>query len=51
MTPGRKFSTTTSAVAASFRKIALPSSSFRFRVTDFLLEFWARKLVPRSCLL
>ncbi len=51
MTPGRKFSTTTSAVLTSLRKISLPSSNFRFRVSDFLLAFWARKLVPISCLL
>ena len=51
MTPGRKFSTTTSAVLSSLRKISLPSSAFRLRVSDFLLAFWARKLVPISCLL
>src|ERR1039458_8344877 len=49
MTSGRKFSTSTSAVATSFLNTSLPSGLFRFRVRDFLLLFWARKLVPMSC--
>jgi len=51
MTSGRKFSTTTSAPATSFLKISLPSADLRFSVSDFLLAFWARKLVPISILL
>ncbi len=51
MTSGRKFSTRTSAFATSFLKISLPSGALRFSVTDFLLAFWARKLVPISILL
>ena len=50
MTPGRKFSTTTSASAASFRKISRASFFFRFSVIDFLFAFCARKLVPISSL-
>src|SRR5512133_1025400 len=46
ITPGRKFSTTTSASFTIFRKIALPSALFVFSVIDFLLQFCARKLVP-----
>ncbi len=51
MTPGRKFSTRTSACRerASGRPRA-PRRVFRFRVTDFLFAFWARKLVPISSL-
>ena len=51
MTSGRKFSTTTSAFSTSFLKTSLPSGAFRLSVTDFLLAFWARKLVPMSILL
>src|SRR5512134_626517 len=51
MTSGRKFSTRTSARATSFRKTSLPSGALRLRVTDFLLAFWARKLVPMRALL
>ena len=51
MTPGRKFSMSTSASLTSFLKISLPSGLLVLRVTDFLLQFWARKLVPISCLL
>src|SRR5574341_1370980 len=51
MTSGRKFSTTTSACATSFLKTSLASGAFRLSVSDFLLAFWARKLVPISILL
>jgi hypothetical protein len=46
MTPGRKFSTRTSADATSRRRTSLPSAVFRFRVTDFLPAFWARNEAP-----
>src|SRR5215207_6310888 len=38
MVPGRKFSTTTSAPAIKFRASSCPSSSRKFKVTDFLLR-------------
>src|SRR4051812_24271835 len=39
MTPGPKFSTTTSERSTSLRKISLPSSDFMLRVSDRLLQF------------
>jgi hypothetical protein len=48
MTSGRKFSTSTSAVFTRRLKISLPSGDLVFSVTDFLLAFCARKLVPMS---
>src|SRR3954451_5897860 len=38
MTPGPKFSTTTSERSTSLRKISLPSSDFMLRVSDRLLQ-------------
>ena len=43
MTPGRKFSMTTSTDLANFSKAALPSSDFRSSVTLFLLRLTLRK--------
>src|SRR5215203_2300398 len=43
ITPGRKFSTTTSAVSASRRKIAWPSGRLISRVRERLLRFAERK--------
>src|SRR3990172_12776364 len=50
ITSGRNFSTTTSAFATSLKKISQPSAALRLSVIDFLLAFWARKLVPMSIL-
>ena len=38
MVPGRKFSSTTSALAMSRRRIACPSGAFMFSVRLFLLR-------------
>src|SRR4051812_5916718 len=46
MTPGRKFSTTTSAVRTSRLNTSLPASLFRFSVRERLPGFWARKDTP-----
>ena len=43
MVPGRKFSSTTSALAMSFRRMACPSGAFRLRVRLFLFRFTDRK--------
>ena len=51
MTPGRKFSTSTSAVSTSRRRTALPSAALRFSVSDFLPAFWARNEAPMCCAL
>src|SRR5262249_62103743 len=45
MVPGRKFSSTTSALLTSFRRMACPSGAFMLRVRLFLLRFTARKYV------
>jgi hypothetical protein len=45
MTPGRKFSTTTSADAASRRASATPAASVRSMTTDRLLRLTAPKYV------
>ena len=48
ITPGRKFSTTTSAVAASLRAISAPAPVFRSSVTLRLLVLRCRKRPLRS---
>jgi hypothetical protein len=46
MTPGRKFSTSTSADFTSRRSNDLPSGVFKLTVMDFLPPFWARNDAP-----
>src|SRR6478609_7823779 len=46
MTPGLKFSTSTSADSTRRRRTSLPSGFFRFSVTDRLPAFWARNEAP-----
>src|SRR6056297_3502588 len=46
ITPGRKFSTSTSARATSRFSASFPRGSLRFSVIDFLPAFCARKLIP-----
>src|SRR5919198_5585454 len=48
MTPGRKPSTMTSAVAASLRKIACPSAAFMLSVIDRLLRLVKLWIVRRT---
>src|SRR5712691_11886753 len=45
MVPGRKFSSTTSALATSFFSMACPSGAFMLRVRLFLLRLTERKYV------
>src|ERR1700730_13253654 len=45
MVPGLKFSSTTSALAASLRRMACPSGAFMLRVRLFLLRLTERKYV------
>ncbi len=46
MTPGRKFSTTTSEVVTSRTNAARPFADFRFSVIERLPAFCARKEAP-----
>ena len=48
MTPGRKLSSSTSAVRASRRKTAFPASAFRSIETLFLFRLSRRKYAPTS---
>src|SRR5436853_5368365 len=45
MVPGLKFSSTTSALATSLRRMACPSGAFMLRVRLFLLRLTERKYV------
>src|SRR5215470_20029256 len=45
MVPGRKFSSSTSVLATSLRRIACPSGAFMLRVRLFLLRLTERKYV------
>src|SRR5580700_8834007 len=51
MTPGRKFSITTSAVRSRRRNTSLPAALLRLMVTERLPAFWARKEAPISAVL